>query len=215
MLSTISLSAESVSLLQVRGLSGQQVDDFSALLDKASGQLEENVSAKQVLSELSPEELNLLQKATSLAEPIRVDSLSNEGAVNLLAQPDKTGMVDLNNDGIVEVGIGKMITFPPVNAPASVFKAWEKATENMSEGDKLTMQLHMHTAVYGVQIEGQPSKPSLSPEDQWSTAGWQKLLENLRAALDFSVAMDGWSRTNVVQQDFYDKFENELSSARA
>ncbi|MEH6652442.1 MAG: hypothetical protein V7707_20695 [Motiliproteus sp.] len=205
------LSTESVNLLQRRGLSGQQVEDFATLLDKARDQREQNISAKQVLSKLSAEEMKLLQQATSLANPIQVNTLSNEGATNLLAQPDKTGMVDLNNDGIVEVGIGKMITFPPVNAPAHVQDAWDKATENMSEGDKMTMQLHMHIATYGAQIDGISTKAPLSPEQQWSPEGWQKLLEEVRGALDFSVSMDGWTRTNLVRQDFFDKFENQLS----
>ncbi|WP_415903482.1 hypothetical protein ACMXYR_07150 [Neptuniibacter sp. QD29_5] len=210
MLSSISLSNESVNLLQLRGLSDEQVSDFSALLDKANSQLENDKSAKQVLSDMSQKEMKLLQKSTGLVDPISVSSLSREGAHNLLAQPDKTGMVDLNNDGIVEIGAGKMVTFPPVNAPASVHKSWEAATEGMSEGDKMIMQLHMHHAVYGFQIEGIESKEALAPEDQWSTNGWQQLLKELRSALEFAVALDGWDRTNLVRQDFYDKFEAEL-----
>lgn len=210
MLSSVSLSGESVNLLQLRGLSGQQVDDFAALLNKANHQLEQDQSAKQVLSNMSADEIKLVQKATGLVDPIRPSSLSNEGATNLLAQPDKSGMADLNNDGIVEIGIGKMVTFPPVNAPDSVHQAWDKATENMSELDKAVMQLRMHTATYGIQIEGVPSKEPLPPEQQWSPAGWQQLLAELRGALDFSVAMDGWTRDNLMQQDFYNKFENEL-----
>ena len=215
MLSSVNLSGESLKLLQLRGLSDQQVDDFSALLERANSQLEEATSAKQVLTDMSPEELKLLQQATSLAKPIQVDSLSNEGATNLLAQPDKTGMVDLNNDGIVELGIGKMVTFPPVNAPESVHQAWDSATKNMPEGDKMTLQLHMHIATYGIQIEGAPSKAALPPEQQWSPTGWQKLLAELKGALDFSVSMDGWTRTNLVRQDFFNKFENELTQRLA
>ena len=211
MLSSVSLSSKSVSLLQMRGLSGQEVNDFSAILDKASTQLDENKSAKEVLAGMSKEDMDLLQKATGLADPIRPNSLSNEGAINLLAQPDKTGMVDLNNDGIVEIGVGRMVTFPPINAPDSVFQAWDKATENMSEGDEMVMQLHMHTATYGALVDGVATKEPLSPEQQWSAAGWKQLLKELRGALDFSVALDGWTRNNLVRQDFFNKFESELS----
>jgi hypothetical protein len=212
MLSSVSLTGESVNVLQRRGLSGQQVDAFAALLDKANNQLQQDKSSKQVLSGMSADELKLLQQATSLANPIQIASLSNEGATNLLAQPDKTGMVDRNNDGIVEIGIGRMVTFPPVNAPASVQLAWDKATEKLSEGDKLIMQLHMHTATYGIQIDGVPSKEPLPPAQQWSEEGWKNLLEEVRGALDFSVAMDGWTRTNLLRQDFFNKFEHELSN---
>ena len=215
MLSSVSLTGESVNVLQRRGLSGQQVDAFAALLDKANNQLQQDKSSKQVLSGMSADELKLLQQATSLANPIQIASLSIEGATNLLAQPDKTDMVDLNNDGIVEIGIGRIVTFPPVNAPASVQLAWDKATEKLSEGDKLIMQLHMHTATYGIQIDGVPGKEPLPPAQQWAEEGWKNLLKEVRAALDFSVSMDGWTRANLLRQDFFNKFEHELSNQTA
>lgn len=215
MLSPLGLTTESTNLLQLRGLSSEQVDLFSDLLDAANHQLDNDKSAKQVLSSMSQDEMKLLQKATGLADSIDVNSLSTEGVANLLAQPDKTGMVDLNNDGIVEIGKSTMVTFPPVNAPDSVHQAWDKATEGMAEGDKMIMQLHMHIATYGVEIEGINSKEALPPEQQWSPEGWQQLLKELRSALEFSVAMDGWDRTNLVRQDFFDKFENELGQQNA
>ena len=79
----------------------------------------------------------------------------------------------------------------------------------------MTLQLHMHIATYGIQMEGVPSKAALPPEQQWSPAGWQKLLAELKGALDFSVSMDGLTRTNLVRQDFFNKFENELSQRTA
>lgn len=209
--SSISLSTESIRLLKLRGQSDQQVSDFAALLGKANDQLKQQTSAKEVLSGMSASELKLLQNSASLADPITVNSLSDEGARNLLAQPDKTGMVDLNNDGIVEIGAAKMLTFPPVNAPESVHNAWERATESLSEGDKMTLQLLMHTQVYGTHIEGHPGKEPLLPEQQWSTDGVQKLMAGARAALEFSASMDGWTHMNLVQKDFLDRFENELA----
>jgi len=210
MLSVSNLSSESVGLLQIRGRSNQQIVDFAALLEEANVQLEQDVSAKDVLSGLTSEELKMVQKSVGLAERIDVDSLSNEAAINLFAQPDKTGMVDLNNDGLVEVGAAKMMTFPPVNAPASVQRAWDEATEGMSEQDKMIMQLHMHTMTYGINIEGVPTQQALSPEDQWSSQGIEKLFESLRSALEFSVSLDGWDRFNLVKNDFFDKFEKAL-----
>lgn len=210
---SINLSAESVKLLQVRGLSNEQVNDFSDLLNKANSQLDEQASAKQVLAGMSSQELELLRKATSLADPIKIDSLSTEGAINLLAQPDKTGMVDLNNDGLVEVGAARMMTFPPVNAPANVHQAWQDATEGMSMVDKMSIELRMHHLVYGFNIiEGQPTKPILAPEAQWSMAGWQKLLADARSALEFSVSMDGWTRHHLLEQGVYDRFDEALSN---
>jgi len=160
------MSSESVGLLQRRGLSEQQVSEFSVLLDKSQAQQQADVSARQVLADMSQYELKLLQKATNLVEPIGVNSLSQEGAINLLAQPDRTGMVDLNNDGIVEVGAARTISFPPVNAPESVHKAWEQATEGLSTWDKAVLELNMHHSVYGFEINGQSTKQALSPEQQ-------------------------------------------------
>ncbi|WP_421863850.1 hypothetical protein [Motiliproteus sp.] len=206
------LSQKSVSLLQRRGLSAVQVDQFEALLVSANQKLSADQTAKQVLAGFSADQIKLLQQATSLADPIRIDSLSDEGAINLLAQPDKTGMVDLNNDGVVEIGKAKTLAYPPLNAPAGVHQAWEKATANLSEADVMMLQFHMATA-NGIELGTHLPKPSgLSPEQEWSTAGWQSLLEKMRSALDFSVSMDGWTRTHRVQQDFYNRFEQELAS---
>ena len=79
-------------------------------------------------------------------------------------------MVDLNNDGLVEVGEGKTIHFPPVNAPASVKAAWQKATAELSESEKATLALTMHHMVYGVHIDLPEVSPkaALPPEQQWN-----------------------------------------------
>jgi hypothetical protein len=210
MLSVSNLSNESVDLLQIRGRSDQQIIEFATLLDEANSQIGKDVSAKDVLSGLTVAELIMVQKSVGLVDSIDVDSLSTEAAINLLAQPDKTGMIDLNNDGLVEIGAAKMITFPPVNAPVSVQRAWDEATEGMSEQDKMIMQLHMHTMTYGIHIDGVPTQQASSPEDQWSKKGLEQLMENLKSALEFSVSLDGWDRFNLVKNDFYDKFEEAL-----
>jgi hypothetical protein len=210
MLSVSNLSNESVDLLQIRGRSDQQIIEFATLLDEVNSQIGKDVSAKDVLSGLTVAELIMVQKSVGLVDSIDVDSLSTEAAINLLAQPDKTGMIDLNNDGLVEIGAAKMITFPPVNAPVSVQRAWDEATEGMSEQDKMIMQLHMHTMTYGIHIDGVPTQQASSPEDQWSKKGLEQLMENLKSALEFSVSLDGWDRFNLVKNDFYDKFEEAL-----
>ena len=210
MLSISNLSSDSIGLLQARGQSDQDIVDFAALLDDANQQMEQDISAKEILSGLTENDLKLVQKSVGLWDDIDVQSLNNEAAINLLAQPDKTGMVDLNNDGIVEIGAGRMVTFPPVNAPESIQLAWDEATEGMSEQDKMVMELHMHIMVYGVQIEGVSTQQAMSPEAQWSEVGIEQLMQRLRDTLEFSVALDGWYRNNLVKKDFYDRFENAL-----
>jgi len=206
------MSSESVNLLQRRGLSEQQVSEFSALLDKSQAQQQADVSARQVLADMSQYELKLLQKATNLVEPIGVNSLSQEGAINLLAQPDRTGMVDLNNDGVVEVGAARTISFPPVNAPESVHKAWEQATEGLSFQDKAFLEFSMHHSVYGFEINGQSTKQALSPEQQWSKEGVEQLIATGRAGIEFDVNLNGWTRWNILQQAFFDKFEKAIGN---
>lgn len=215
MLSVSNLSHESIGILQSRGRSDQQIIDFSALLEKAHNALAHETPAKEILSNFSDAELHLIQKTAGLVDRINVDSLSNEGAINLLAQPDKTGMIDQNNDGIVEIGVSRMVTFPPVNAPLSVKLAWNDATEGMSEQDKMVMELNMHSMVYGTNIDGISSHKALPPEEQWSNKGIEELFINLRSALAFSVSLDGWERFNLVKKDFYDKFESAIEENHA
>ena len=93
--------------------------------------------AKQFLAALTPQDLTLLQQASGLAECIDVASLSEEGAANLLLANDSR--VDLNNDGLVEVGAARLIAFPPVNAPQAAKEAWEAATAGMSDRDRMSL----------------------------------------------------------------------------
>jgi hypothetical protein len=210
MISVTGLNTASVSILKNRGLSEQQVSHFSELLEQAHKQQDNNVSAKKILANMTVDDLSLIQKATSLAERIKVDSLSNEGAINLLSQPDKANMVDLNNDGIVEVGTGKLITFPPVNAPAHIKEAWGKSTSQLNEEDKLLLELKMHTSTYGFQIEGNPTIETLSPAEQWSPENIKNWLAKGRSGIDFQVQHSGWTHQLQVQKDFYNRFESEL-----
>ena len=210
MISSTSFSTESMNLLQARGLSETQITDFASLLEEAHEQQQNNLSAKEVLNNMSKSELQLLQTATSLASQINVNSLSKEGAINLLAQPDKTGLVDLNNDGIVEVGAARNIMFPPVNAPDYVKDAWDKSTEGLSFSDKAILELNLHTSVYGVDINGVPTKQPPSPEKQWSSKNLVAWFATLRSGLERSVQDEGWTHYNEVQRDFYDKFESLL-----
>lgn len=96
------------------------------------------MKAKEYLSTLTPMELYIIQKEKRLAGSINIQKLSEEGAENLfVAFGDKRNYVDLNNDGITEIGQGKMFIFPPPNAPASVKDAWDKVTANMTDREKM------------------------------------------------------------------------------
>ena len=213
MISGIQLSDVSIQKLKQRNMGEEDINAFSNLLLEAQGS---QSSALDYLGSLSKAELKILQNAHSLADPINVSVLSEEGARNLLAQPDNQGKVDLNNDGIVEVGLAKTIHFPPVNAPQFVKDAWEKATEGMAEFDKAFLQLSMHHSIYGtgINIDGEQrplKEQALSPSQQWSALGIEKLMDARYSNLEFRVTHDGWTDQNKMLKQFYEQFENELS----
>tara|TARA_R110002111_G_scaffold2705_4_gene17929 strand:- start:12942 stop:13790 length:849 start_codon:yes stop_codon:yes gene_type:complete len=99
------------------------------------------VDPQSFLQKLSRDELAVIQKVQSLASPIQVGSLTEEGALNLLLPP--ATQVDLNNDGITRTGLAKGLRFPSSNTPAAVVKAWEETTEGMSFGEKAIAEFQM------------------------------------------------------------------------
>ena len=70
----------------------------------------------------------------------------------------------------------------------------------------------MHISIYGVEIDGQPSKQALSPDQQWSKEGVEKWLATGRAGVEFDVNLNGWTRWNILKQDFFDKFEKAIGN---
>ena len=214
MISTVTLTPTSIDYLNRRELSQQEISEFGNLLQQVNNDTTLNKhSSKQILSQLTPEQLALLKKANSLADDINVASLSEEGATNLLRQPDFSDRVDLNNDGIVEVGIGKSLVFPPVNAPEYVKSAWQASTAGMSESDVMQLQLSMHISVFGLAIAGQQATDNPTPEQQWSPQGVADLFSHLWSGLDFAVSRDGWTTHNNMLRDFYSRFEQALSQS--
>lgn len=210
MISSIQFSDKSLHLLDLRQLNQAEVQQFSDILSEAKSQ---QGSAKEILLGMTASELALVQKANSLAKRINVASLSEEGAANLLSQPDNSDKVDLNNDGIVEVGAANTFIFPPVNAPAGVKSAWESATADMSDMDKLMLELRMHIAVFGINIEGAKTKKALSPDQQWSQKGVENLFNDLQSNLEFRVNLQGWTEHNLMLKGFYERFESALSQS--
>ncbi len=208
MINNVNFSALSMERLRNRNISEQGISNFSDILQQAKTS---DKSAKQFLSELSSEQLKLVQKANGLADKINITTLSTEGAQNLLSQPDGTDRVDLNNDGFVEVGVAKTIQFPPVNAPQHIKNAWDKATEGLSEIDKATLELSLHITVYGVNIEGVEKPQPLHPSQQWSAQGLNGFFNDLYGNLEFRVGREGWTDYNKMLERVYQTFEQEIA----
>jgi|GEM_PF-1776072 len=112
-------------------------NDFAEILkEKGRSQL----SAKDFLLSLTSDELYIIQKANGLASQINANNLSDEGAENLFLRPlGEDKIVDLNNDGIEEIGEAKMVFFPPPNAPDSVKKAWTEGTSGLSSEERMNI----------------------------------------------------------------------------
>ena len=95
---------------------------------------------------LSQTDLDLVGRIHSLADAIDPNALTREGAYHLLLPEGYK--VDLNRDGVSEVGIAKVCIFPPLDAPESFRSAWLSATSNMSEPDYFTHQIVLWSALH-------------------------------------------------------------------
>ncbi|QDS99781.1 hypothetical protein [Adhaeretor mobilis] len=99
------------------------------------------IDPKTFLNNLTSDELGVVQEVNFLAKPIQVDSLTEEGALNLLIPPP--AQVDLNRDGLTQTGIGYGIRFPDSSTPANVVRAWDAATQGMTFEEKGLRELQM------------------------------------------------------------------------
>lgn len=120
-------------------INGSNVSEtFAEILNKKR---ESNTDAKDFLTKLDSKELYELQKSNHLADKINVQTLSEEGAENLFLAPiDQNKTVDLNNDGIVEIGAAKMVIFPPPNASENVKAAWKETCKAMTPEQKKAIE---------------------------------------------------------------------------
>jgi hypothetical protein len=150
------LGTTHTELSAMRGVSTESQAVYAAVLNKAysSGDIG---NSRQFLATLSALEMDAVRRNHSLAEPIDSASLSEEGAANLLLPEGYS--VDLNHDGIDEVGAARTAHFPPRDAPAAFKEAWFQTTASMDEGSVMTYGLMMHGAIYGMQIDGKSQGP--------------------------------------------------------
>lgn len=109
------------------------------------------VDPKSFLKGLSAAEMKAVQNAHWLADPIQVDSLTEEGALNLLIPP--AAQVDLNRDGLTRSGRALGLRFPDSTTPPEVVAAWEQAIEGLSPQELMIYQLKMKLPVLTANIE--------------------------------------------------------------
>lgn len=108
-------------------------DSFEKIYEEAKEQGVSVSNAKEFLNSLSKEELSALQNYTRLADEIDVDSLSDEGAYNLLLHHYEK--YDFNKDGIREDGIAKTKGLIPESLDSTTKKALVETYNNMDFKD--------------------------------------------------------------------------------
>lgn len=195
------LGTTHTELSTMRGVSQESQATYAAVLDKAysSGGIK---NTRQFLGTLSAQELEAVRQNHCLADPINPAGLSEEGAENLLLPEGYS--VDLNHDGIDEVGAGRTFSFPPKDAPASFKEAWFQATAGMDPGMMMTYGLMMHDAVYGMQINGQSQGSSYAADDINS---YRSIVSNYLASLE--------SNKGMLAEGQYERDKNFFSKLQA
>lgn len=109
-------------------------ESFEELYNKAKEEKVSISNAKEFLDSLSKEELSTLQHYTLLADDINVDSLSDEGAYNLLLHHYEK--YDFDNDGLVSNGVSKGIGFIPENMSSAEKELLVESLNELDDKDR-------------------------------------------------------------------------------
>lgn len=204
------LDSEMRHIVMQRGASADQITMINSIFMEAENSGISPVEAKAFLKSLSSDQLEALQVAHCLADPINIDTLSDEGAINLLLSEDS--QLDVNNDGMVEVGIGVSFRMPPPNASDEVKAAWQDMTEGMDEKDLMIMQFYFISDFLTANIKTNQAGEVIgfySHEDQeWTNPyadtsfSWKgqarKMLDNVEASKQY-MSHEQYSQT----KDFF------------
>lgn len=202
------LGTAHTQLSAMRGVDSASQRSYAEILEKAysTGGMSD---AKGFLSSLTPQELDTVRRNHCLADPINVASLSEEGAQNLLLPEGY--VVDLNHDGFNEVGAALTASFPPADAPADVKEAWFQATAGMDEGQMATYGLMMHSAIYGLRIEGQTNTAAYAVDQ---SSSYSKIVSNYLASMEYfkgSMAEGQYERDKA----FFTRLQTLLQSSQS
>jgi len=114
-------------------------DDFEKIFERAQDAQLDLHSAKDFLKNLTHEEMTTLQKYAGLADEINTQSLSAEGAYNLLMHDNEK--YDFNADGVAEVGIAKTSLSVPTTMPPDVREAYIETMNSLSDHDRMTSMI--------------------------------------------------------------------------
>ena len=109
-------------------------EGFEEIYNQAKDENVTMSTAKDFLNSLSKDELNTLQHHTLLVNDIKVNSLSDEGAYNLLLHHYE--QYDFDNDGYVSTGEGKGVSWLPKNMPNKEKEVLVETLNEMDEKDR-------------------------------------------------------------------------------
>jgi hypothetical protein len=132
------LGATQTEMAEIRGVDREDQREYATILHEAYAD-DGMKDPQKFLQSLSASDLDVVRRIRCLADTINPSTLSDEGATNLLLPEGYS--VDLNHDGIDEVGAAKSLHFPPRDAPAAFTDAWFEATKDMQFGDYATASM--------------------------------------------------------------------------
>lgn len=149
------------SLETTQGRSTSQApyaEGFESIYQKAQEEDVQMSNAAEFLQGLTQEEMDILQHYSGLADAIDANSISNEGAYNLLLHDYE--QYDFNENGSVEVGKGNRSISPVARMDTEMGKAYVEAYNSLSDKEKLLSHIFtLDTARLASMINGTPYKP--------------------------------------------------------
>jgi hypothetical protein len=215
------IAAREYTLLKIRGLSDDEIKQFQTIKDEAANA----TSAKTFLLGLSSADRAMVKKANGYAMSLNdsdIQSMTEEGARNMVVTQDERAYVDYNNDGIVDRGVGKNFIFPPPNAPEEVKDAWEKTVSSFPEKDRLLASnvFMIESVQANIKIDAQGNPIGVySPGDDGYTNifpttldGWQNLLNKADDYLNWVASVDPGNSQLEVNRDLVAAFRRNLSA---
>lgn len=116
-------------------------ESFEKIYEEAQSQKVTVSNAKEFLNSLSKDELSTLQNYTRLVNDIDVESLSDEGAYNLLVHYYEK--YDFNKDGVVEDGIAKTQSLIPQSMDSTTKQALVETFNSMDFGEVMMASITM------------------------------------------------------------------------
>jgi hypothetical protein len=151
---TVRFSTKAMSLLQTRNIGNQDRETYKDIMKRAESSGGYN-DPKAFLGSLSEDELGVVKKIHSYGVKIEPEKLDFEGAFNLLMQPGDES--DIDNNGVIQHGLGKTRVFPPTNAPAAVKNAFDEASAGFSGVQKTMMSIDFRSFEISANIKYDPS----------------------------------------------------------